>query len=219
MNISIQNLTKVIKGNVVTDNISIELQSGNVYGLCGYNGCGKTMLMRLISGLILPTKGNIIFDGKKLGKDIDFPFKTGVLIENPAFIEGKTGFENLKLLASIGSNISDDSIRETISRVGLDPSDKKKFHKFSLGMKQRLGIAAAIMEKPELIILDEPTNSLDNSGVQLTKKIIIEEKARGALVIMTCHDYSVLESVCNVIFTIENGKITDRNDMELKYEE
>lgn len=213
MKISIQNLTKIIKGNVVTDNISIELQNGNVYGLCGYNGCGKTMLMRLIAGLILPTKGTVTFDGKTLGKEIDFPPKTGVLIENPAFIEGKTGLENLKLLSSINSNVSEELICKAIARVGLNPKDKKKFRKYSLGMKQRLGIAAAIMEKPDLIILDEPTNALDSSGVQLTKKIIAEERERGALVIMTCHDYSVLENVCNVIFTIENGKIINRSDV------
>ena len=213
MKISIQNLTKIIKGNVVTDNISIELQNGNVYGLCGDNGCGKTMMMRLIAGLILPTKGTVTFDGKTLGKEIDFPPKTGVLIENPAFIEGKTGLENLKLLSSINSDVSEELICKAIARVGLNPKDKKKFRKYSLGMKQRLGIAAAIMEKPDLIILDEPTNALDSSGVQLTKKIIAEERERGALVIMTCHDYSVLENVCNVIFTIENGKIINRSDV------
>ena len=169
MTITLKNVTKTIGGNTVADSVNLTLKSGTVYGLCGYNGCGKTMLMRLISGLILPTKGDIFFDEKKLGKDIDFPENMGILIENPAFLGGLSGFDNLKLLASIKGKITDDIIKKTISRVGLDPDDKKKYRKYSLGMKQRLGIASAIMEAPELIILDEPTNALDSSGVEIVK--------------------------------------------------
>ena len=209
MTITLKNVTKIIGGNTVADSVNLTLKSGTVYGLCGYNGCGKTMLMRLISGLILPTKGDIFFDEKKLGKDIDFPENMGILIENPAFLGGLSGFDNLKLLASIKGKITDDIIKKTISRVGLNPDDKKKYRKYSLGMKQRLGIASAIMEAPELIILDEPTNALDSSGVEIVKKIIASEKKRGALMTVTCHDHAILQEMCDIIYKIEHGKIID----------
>lgn len=209
MTITLKNVTKIIGGNTVADSVNLTLKSGTVYGLCGYNGCGKTMLMRLISGLILPTKGDIYFDEKKLGKDIDFPENMGILIENPAFLGGLSGFDNLNLLASIKGKITDDIIKKTISRVGLDPDDKKKYRKYSLGMKQRLGIASAIMEAPELIILDEPTNALDSSGVEIVKKIIASEKKRGALITVTCHDHAILQEMCDIIYKIEHGKIID----------
>ena len=209
MNITIKGVTKTIRGNTVADNINLELKSGTIYGLCGYNGCGKTMLMRLIAGLILPSKGEVIIDGKVLGRETDFPESMGILIENPSFLGSLTGFENLKLLASIKRLIQDDLIKHSIRRVGLNPDDKKHYRKYSLGMKQRLGIASAIMESPDLIILDEPTNALDRDGVEIVKKIILEEKKRGALVIMTCHDRTILEGVSDVIYTIEHGKITD----------
>ena len=207
MKIILKDVTKIIKHNTVVDNVNLSLVSGTVYGLCGYNGCGKTMLMRLISGLIIPTKGEIITDGKTIGKQIDFPESMGIMIENPSFLGSLSGFENLQILASLRNKIDDNTIKRTIARVGLNPNDKKKYRKYSLGMRQRLGIAAAIMESPELIILDEPTNSLDSDGVELTKQIIKDERERGALVIMTCHDKEILEGICDVIYTIENGKI------------
>lgn len=209
MTVVLNHVSKKIRSNPVVDSVDLTLKSGVVYGLCGYNGCGKTMLMRLIAGLILPTEGEISFDGKRLGKDLDFPESMGILIENPAFVGGLSGFENLKLLASLQGKVTDEQIRNAITRVGLNANDKKKYRKYSLGMKQRLGIAAAIMESPSMIILDEPTNSLDADGVALTQKIITEEKQRGALIIMTCHDRSILEAVCDVIYTIEQGRITD----------
>lgn len=208
MTVVLNHVSKKIRSNLVVDSVDLTLKSGVVYGLCGYNGCGKTMLMRLIAGLILPTEGEISFDGKRLGKDLDFPESMGILIENPAFVGGLSGFENLKLLASLQGKVTDEQIKNAITRVGLNANDKKKYRKYSLGMKQRLGIAAAIMESPSLIMLDEPTNSLDADGVALTQKIITEEKQRGALIIMTCHDRSILEAVCDVIYTIEQGRIT-----------
>jgi len=209
MRIDIHNLTKIIKGNKVIDNINITMESGKVYGLCGYNGCGKTMLMRLISGLILPTEGTISYDGKNLGKQFDFPPSIGILIENPSFLDSRSGFDNLMLLASIKGIADKEKVISSLKKVGLNPNDKKKFRKYSLGMKQRLGIASAIMESPELIILDEPTNALDSDGVELTKKLIREECKRGALVIMTCHDKEILEDVCDTIYSIEHGRIID----------
>ena len=171
-NIVIQNLSKTIKKNVVIQDISMELQSGTVYGFKGINGSGKTMLMRLICGLIRPTQGEVSINGKVLGKDLSFPESVGVFLENPAFLGSYSGFQNLKLLASIKSVADDEAIRSALSRVGLRPDDHKKYRKYSLGMKQRLGIAAAIMEKPDIVILDEPTNSLDADGVNLVKSVI-----------------------------------------------
>lgn len=163
--------------------------------------------MRLISGLIRPSQGEISMNGKILGKDISFPNSIGVFLENPAFLDAYSGFNNLKLLASIKSVASDDDIRNTLLRVGLDPDSNKKYKKYSLGMKQRLGIAAAIMEKPEIVILDEPTNSLDEDGVDLVKHIVRNEKERGALVIVSCHDEGILKGMSDEVFLLEQGRL------------
>ena len=207
MNIKISHVSKIIKNNPVIKDISMELQSGAVYGFKGINGSGKTMLMRLISGLIRPSQGEISMNGKILGKDISFPNSIGVFLENPAFLDAYSGFNNLKLLASIKSVASDDDIRNTLLRVGLDPDSNKKYKKYSLGMKQRLGIAAAIMEKPEIVILDEPTNSLDEDGVDLVKHIVRNEKERGALVIVSCHDEEILKGMSDEVFLLEQGRL------------
>lgn len=207
MNIKISHVSKTIKNNPVIKDISMELQSGAVYGFKGINGSGKTMLMRLISGLIRPSQGEISMNGKILGKDISFPNSIGVFLENPAFLDAYSGFNNLKLLASIKSVASDDDIRNTLLRVGLDPDSNKKYKKYSLGMKQRLGIAAAIMEKPEIVILDEPTNSLDEDGVNLVKHIVRNEKERGALVVVSCHDEEILKGMSDEVFLLEQGRL------------
>lgn len=207
--IEISNASKTIKGHTVLNNITITLKSPNVIGFKGINGSGKTMLMRLICGLITPTSGIVAIDGKLLKKEISFPENLGLLLENPAFIDDYSAFDNLKLLASIKGITTDEKILKTIERVGLSNANKKKYKKYSLGMKQRLGIAAAIMEDPDIIILDEPTNSLDDDGVELVKKIVSEEKERGALIIISCHDKSVLEFLSDEIYTITDGRITD----------
>lgn len=207
MNIKISHVSKTIKNNPVIKDISMELQSGAVYGFKGINGSGKTMLMRLISGLIRPSQGEISMNGKILGKDISFPNSIGVFLENPAFLDAYSGFNNLKLLASIKSVASDEDIRNTLLRVGLDPVSNKKYKKYSLGMKQRLGIAAAIMEKPEIVILDEPTNSLDEDGVDIVKHIVRNEKERGALVVVSCHDEGILKGMSDEVFLLEQGRL------------
>ncbi len=209
--IEIKNVTKTIKHNTVIDNVSLTVNAGEITGLKGVNGSGKTMLMRLISGLILPTSGEIMINGEKLGKDITFPHSIGTLIENPAFLDNYSGFENLKLLASIQGKISDEEIREAIRAVELDPNDKKKFRKYSLGMKQRLGIAAAVMEHPDIIILDEPTNALDSDGVQMVKRILQKEKERGALILISCHDLDILKELSDVIYLMNVGKLSAYN--------
>lgn len=205
--LEINHVSKTIKGVQIIDGITMKMDYGEVVGLQGINGSGKTMLMRLITGLIFATDGEIVIDGKVLGKDISFPASVGLLIENPAFLDNYSGFQNLKMLASIKGEIGDETIRETINRVGLNPDDKKKYKKYSLGMKQRLGIAAAIMEKPRMLVLDEPTNALDAEGVELLKKIVREEKERGALVILSCHDLNILKEMSERVYHIESGKL------------
>ncbi len=212
--IKIKNATKSIKGHTVLDNITLTLESPNVIGFKGINGSGKTMLMRLICGLISPTSGSVFIDGTLLGKEISFPQSLGLLLENPAFIDDYSAFDNLKFLASIKGKATDEKILDSIERVGLSSADKKKYKKYSLGMKQRLGIAAAIMEAPDIIILDEPTNSLDDSGIELVKDIVTEEKNRGALIIVSCHDKSVLEFLSDEIYTITDGRITAHTVMK-----
>ena len=214
MVIQVENVSKTIKGNMVIDCVSEEFSSGKVYGLQGINGSGKTMLMRLISGLIYPTEGRIVIDGKILGKEIAFPESIGILIENPAFLDNYSGFANLKLLASIQNKIDDKQIYKTLERVGLEPDSRKKYKKYSLGMKQKLGIAGAVMEKPEFLILDEPANALDKEGIERLKKIVQEEKERGALIILSCHDSALLEAMADVIYSMENGRLLKQEEAE-----
>lgn len=208
--IEIKEVTKNISKNIVLDKITASMVSGKVYGLQGINGSGKTMLMRVLLGLIHPSEGKILINGKELGREIDFPESVGFLLENPSFLDCYSGYQNLQMLASVKHKISNDEIQEVLRKVGLDEeAAKKKYRKYSLGMKQRLGIAAAIMEKPELIILDEPTNALDTSGIELVKNIVEEERKRGALIILSCHEPVLLENLCNEILKLENGKLME----------
>lgn len=207
MKIELKHVSKTIRNQPVAQDICAELESGRIYGFQGINGSGKTMLMRLICGLIRPTEGEILIDGKRLGRDLTFPDSVGLFLENPAFLDRYSGMQNLKMLASIENNIGDAEVEAALRAVGLDPSDRKKYRKYSLGMKQRLGIAAAVMEQPELVILDEPTNSLDADGVQLVKGILAQQKARGALVIISCHDLAVLQEMSDEILLLEAGRV------------
>lgn len=209
MLIEIEGVSKTIGKRCVIDNVSLNLESGKIWGFKGINGSGKTMLMRLIAGLIKPDKGRIIIDGKVLWRDISFPESVGILIESPTFLDGLTGFKNLKTLASIKNIITDNDIRKSLSDVGLDPDLSKKYKAYSLGMKQRLGIAAAIMERPEVILLDEPTNALDGKGIELVKALIERERNRGALVVVSCHDESIISELSDEIVYLSEGKIID----------
>lgn len=205
MNIEVIHATKYIKKSLILKDVNIHLESGTVYGLQGPNGGGKTMLMRLLCGLIRATEGQVLIDGKELGKDMDFPNSLGLLIENPAFLPGYTGLQNLLLLAQLQDRIGAKEARQALLDVGLNPDDKRKYRKYSLGMKQRLGIAAAIMEQPELILLDEPTNALDDKGVAQICNLIRRERDRGALVVLACHDADILENLSDEIFYIHDG--------------
>ena len=206
--VRLEDYCKSFKSAEVLKNINLTLESGKVIGLKGKNGSGKTMLMRAISGLILPTSGKVYINDKELGRQISFPPSIGILIENPSFISNYTGFKNLKILASIQNRISDDEIRDAIRKVGLDPDDKRTFKKCPLGMKQRLGIAAAIMERPDIVILDEPINALDEAGAGLIKGLLDELKANGSLIIIACHDTEELNYLSDEIYEIYDGEIT-----------
>lgn len=208
MEIELKNVTKKIKDAVVLKDINLKLEGGKVYGLKGKNGSGKTMLMRAITGLI-STEGEIIIDGKQLGKDISFPRSIGILIENPGFIANYTGMKNLQVLASIQKRIGDEEIRDILEQVGLEPDDKRTYRKYSLGMKQRLGIAAAVMEKPDIVILDEPINALDEYGAEQVRTLLKEQRERGAICIIACHDKEELEFLSDEIIHISEGKIVD----------
>lgn len=212
--IELKEVVKDIKGKRIIDHVTLHLESGKITGLKGVNGSGKTMLMRLISGLITPTSGSITINGKQLGKDITFQESVGILIENPAFLDTYSGFDNLKMLASIQNRIGEEEIRSILAKVGLDPQDKKKYRKYSLGMKQRLGIAAAVMENPDIIILDEPTNALDSDGVEMLKEILHEHRERGALLLISCHDLATLKELSDEMYLMESGALRPYQEEE-----
>ena len=207
MKVELKNVSKRLNDVTVLEDISLTLESGTIYGLKGKNGCGKTMLMRMMAGLIYPTSGTGSIDGEILHKDIATPRSIGILIENPAFLPGYTGQRNLELLAGLTGKADRTQIAKTMSRVGLDPNDKRTYRKYSLGMKQRLGIACALMECPDLILLDEPINAIDEKGVPKIWEALQEEKQRGALIVLACHDTEELTSLADQIITIEEGKI------------
>lgn len=205
--IEIKNVSKTLTKRLVLDNINYTFKDGTVYGLCGPNGSGKTMLLRAIAGLIVPDSGEVIIDGKVLHKDISFPPNAGIVIENMEMLPKYNAFDNLRLLADIKKIATDDDIRNVLERVGL--SSRLKVKKYSLGMKQRLNIAQAIFEKQSIILLDEPTNALDADGVELIYKIIKEEKERGAIIIIATHHKVDLQSVCDVILTVSEGRLSE----------
>ena len=208
MTIEVKSVTKVLRKITVLEDVNLILESGTIYGLRGVNGSGKTMLMRLMAGLIRPTRGEVFLDGKQLGKDLSFPPDMGMLIENPAFLDSYTAAQNLRLLAGIRKKVGEERIREILEQVGLDWEDKRKYRQFSLGMKQRLGIAGAVLEHPQLLLIDEPTNALDTDGVEMVQELLLEEKKRGALIVLACHDFSILQSLSDVLYSVKEGRVT-----------
>lgn len=206
--VELKNVNKSLSKKLILDNISYKFEYGRVYGLCGTNGSGKTMLLRAVCGLIIPDSGEIIIDGKILHKDISFPPSVGIVIENMSLLPGYNAFDNLKLISQIKKVASDDDIKNAINRVGL--KSDLKVRKFSLGMKQRLNIAQAVFERPKIILLDEPTNALDDSGVKLVYDIIKEEKERGALIIVATHHEEDLREMCDVILRVSEGRLYEK---------
>lgn len=215
MYIELKNLEKKMGKKVILHNINLKMEGGKIYGLKGKNGCGKTMLMRAISGLIKPTSGEIIINDEKLWKNITFPRSIGILIENPAFINSATGFDNLKMIASIKGVASDKDIEDSLTKVGLEPYDTRRYRKYSLGMKQKLGIACAIMENPDIIILDEPINAIDREGVLAVRKILDDLKSQNKIIIIACHDAEEMEMLADEIYEMENGEIIEKRNNKI----
>lgn len=208
MTIEVKNVTKVLRKITLLEDINLTLESGTIYGLRGVNGSGKTMLMRLLAGLIRPTRGMVLIDGRQLGKELSFPPDMGMLIENPAFLDGYTAAQNLRLLAGIRKKVEEERIQEVLQQVGLGYEDKRRYRQFSLGMKQRLGIAGAVLEHPALLLIDEPTNALDTDGVEMVQKLLLEEKERGALIVLACHDFTILQSLSDVLYLVKEGQVS-----------
>lgn len=206
--VEIKNYCKSIKSRPILNNVSYNFEYGKIYGIYGHNGSGKTMLLRAIAGLLVPDSGSVVIDGKVLHKDMSFPPSIGIMIENMNLLPQYNAFDNLKILGKIKKTATDEDIKTALERVGLKSDLKVK--KFSLGMKQRLNIAQAVFEKQKIILLDEPTNALDNDGVQLIYKLLKEEKERGALVVITTHHKEDLEEVCDVVLKMTEGELHEK---------
>ena len=207
MNISIEHVTKKIKDATVLKDICLEMKGGTVYGLQGKNGSGKTMLMRAISGLIRPTSGRIVINGEQLHKNILIPRSIGLLLENPSLLPEYDASQNLKLLAKMQGGVPEDEIRQLIRDVGLEDAGHKKVEKYSLGMKQRLGIAAAILGSPDIILLDEPINAIDGEGVEEIRSLILSLKNEKRIIIVACHDKEEMNLLADEIVHLRDGRI------------
>jgi len=210
MELIVTNISKKIKRNVILSNISLHLKSGNIYGFVGPNGSGKTMLFRALSGLMKVDSGEIRLDEKVLKKDIDILPNLGIILENAGLYPEFTGMENLEMLAKVNKKVQREEIENTIRRVGLNPADKRLYRKYSLGMKQRIVIAQAIMEQPDILMLDEPTNALDENGIDKIRHIILEEKERGALILIASHNKEDITLLADQVFYINNGSLINQ---------
>ncbi len=205
--IEIKDVSKKFKDKIVIDKVSLELPSGQIHGLIGRNGSGKTVLMKMIVGFLKSDSGIIRVFGDTIGKDTDFAKNIGVIIETPGFLPFESGFSNLKYLASIRGIISNEEIKTAISSVGLNPDDKKHVGKYSLGMRQRLGLAQAIMENPDLLILDEPMNGLDKDGVADMRKYLLDLKAQGKTILIASHSAEDIDVLCDTVYEMDKGKL------------
>ncbi len=205
--IKVNNVGLVINKKTILENINLELENGQIHGLVGRNGCGKTMLMKCICGFVHPTTGSVEVDGVVIGKDRDFPKSLGVIIEVPDFIPHYTGYQNLKLLADLNHKIGKTEIRDAIERVGLDPDLKLPIRKYSLGMRQRLGIAQAFMENPDMLVLDEPFNSLDEEAVQSMRALLLDLKDQGKTILIASHSGEDISVLCDTVTKMSHGKL------------
>ena len=208
--ISIEHLSKKFGNTTVLNDVTISFEKGKIYGIVGRNGSGKTMLMKCICGFVNPTFGKITVSGKVVGKDVEIPEDIGIIIETPGFVLNYSGYKNLKLLASVRGKITNDEIIDAINTVGLNPESKKHVGKYSLGMRQRLGIAQAIMEKPKILILDEPMNGLDNDGVAHIRDVLLKLKKEKVTIILASHNKEDVEILCDEVCYMYKGQIKDQ---------
>lgn len=204
--IQVDDIVLRFKKDILLDHVSYQCEQGKIHGIVGRNGSGKTLLMKCICGFIRPNEGHIYVRDKEIGKDIDFTPDTGIIIETPGFIPYYSGYRNLKVLAAINNRISRKDIENAMYQVGLDPTMKKRVATYSLGMRQRLGIAQAIMEDPSLIILDEPFNGLDIHGVEEMREYFLSLKKKGKTILLTSHNTEDIEYLCDTVVEMDHGK-------------
>lgn len=205
--IEVNNVYLTLQKNEILKDISVSFERGKIHGLIGRNGSGKTMLMKCICGFVKPTAGKITVSGKHIGKDCDFPDNTGIIIETPGFIPYYSGYKNLKLLADLRGRITKNNIRKTMEQVGLNPDLKRHVRKYSLGMRQRLGLAQAIMENPDLLILDEPMNGLDKDGVADMRQYLLDLKEQGKTILIASHSAEDIDILCDTVCEMDKGKL------------
>lgn len=205
--IEISKLTKIFKNHLVLDDISVRFEKGHIYGLIGPNGCGKTTLMRIICGFSHPTKGSVRIDGKLIGHDCDFAPSTGIIIESPGFLPQYSAKQNMKILAKVSNDGTKHDIGRLIQLVGLDPNDNKPISKYSLGMKQRLGIAQALIGDPSILILDEPFNGLDQNSQNSIHELLQQQKALGKVIILASHNHADISKACDAVYEMRAGKL------------
>lgn len=203
--IEVQNVVKRFRDQVVLKNVSISFEKGQIHGIVGRNGSGKTVLFKCICGLMHPEEGVILLNGKRVGRDVDMPEDIGAIIEAPGFLPNYSGYKNLRFLANIRRKIGKEEILNVLKTVGLDPESRKHVGKYSLGMRQRLGIAQAIMEDPEILILDEPMNGLDNAGVQDIRALLLELKAQGKTILLASHNHEDIAALCDTVHEMDGG--------------
>lgn len=201
--IKVEHIYKSFGKDTVLQDVSLSIEPGQIFGVVGNNGSGKTVLMKCICGFLRPDKGKIMVNGQQVGKDCDFPDSMGLIIETPGFIPNLSGFQNLKILAALKGKIGRKEIKESILRVGLDPAMRKPVAKYSLGMRQRLGIAQAIMEDPDVLILDEPFNGLDKAGVAHMRELVKELKSQGKSILLASHNVQDIEELCDDVHEME----------------
>lgn len=207
MELIAESISKKIKNKIILDNVCATFKSGKTYGIVGRNGSGKTMLFRALSGLIKIDSGDILLDGQRLHKDMEIMPELGIMIENAGLYPELSGFDNLKFLTGINKKVDDAVIREYIKKVGLDPYDKRPFSKYSLGMKQRITFAQAIFESPHIIMLDEPTNALDEEGVVTIRNLISEQKNADTIILIASHNKEDIESLVDVVYRMKDGRL------------
>ena len=205
--IEVSNVSKKYKDRMLVDDVSFTVEKGKILGIVGLNGSGKTVLLKCICGLMDYSGGTITVNGKVIGKDCEYPANMGVIIETPGFLPYHSGYKNLEYLASLRKKISKQDIKDVLIKVGLAGEEKKLVAKYSLGMRQRLGIAQAIMENPELLILDEPMNGLDKDGIAEVRKLLLEMKAEGKTMIITSHNEEDIKVLCDKVIEMDKGKM------------